>query len=35
MKMATKRKFAYYIKGNQIALVQREDALVGSNNSEY
>ena len=33
--MATKRKFAYYIKGNQIALIQREDALVGSNNSEY
>ena len=33
--MATKRKFAYYIKGNKIALIQREDALVGSNNSEY
>ena len=33
--MATKRKYAYYIKGNKIALIQREDALVGSNNSEY
>ena len=33
--MATKRKFAYYIKGNKIALIQREDALAGSSNDEY
>ena len=33
--MATKRKYAYYVKGNKIALIQREDALAGSNNSEY
>ena len=33
--MATKRKFAYYIKGNKIALIQREDALSGSNDDEY
>ena len=33
--MADKRKFAYYLKGNKLALIQREDALAGSNNSEY
>ena len=33
--MATKRKFAYYIKGNKIALIQREDALAGSSDDEY
>tara|TARA_R100000458_G_C8251449_1_gene228334 strand:- start:23 stop:685 length:663 start_codon:yes stop_codon:yes gene_type:complete len=33
--MATKRKYAYYIKGNKIGIIQREDALAGSNNSEY
>ena len=35
MTMATKRKFAYYIKGNKIALIQREDALAGSSDDEY
>ena len=33
--MATKRKYAYYIKGNQIGIIQREDALAGSSNNEY
>tara|TARA_R100000808_G_C2152877_1_gene162602 strand:+ start:10 stop:696 length:687 start_codon:yes stop_codon:yes gene_type:complete len=35
MKMATKRKYAYYIKGNKLAIIQREDALAGSSNDEY
>lgn len=33
--MATKRKYAYYIKGNKLAIIQREDALAGSSNDEY
>ena len=33
--MATKRKYAYYLKGNKIAIIQREDALAGSSNDEY
>ena len=33
--MATKRKFGYYIKGNKIALIQREDTVSDPNNSEY
>ena len=33
--MATKRKYAYYIKGNKLAVIQREDALAGSSNDEY
>jgi len=33
--MATKRKYAYYIKGNKLAIIQREDALAGSNDDEY
>ena len=33
--MATKRKYAYYIKGNKIAIIQREDDLAGSSNDEY
>ena len=33
--MAAKRKYAYYIKGKQIAIIQRKDALSGSNNDEY
>jgi len=35
MKMATKRKYAYYIKGNKLAIIQREDALAGSSGDEY
>jgi len=33
--MATKRKYAYYIKGNKLAIIQREDALAGSSGDEY
>ena len=33
--MATKRKYAYYIKGNNLAIIQREDALAGSSDDEY
>ena len=33
--MASKRKYAYYLKGNKIAIIQREDALAGSSNDEY
>jgi len=33
--MATKRKYAYYINGNKLAIIQREDALSGSSNDEY
>ena len=33
--MATKRKYAYYIKGNKLAIIQREDTLAGSSNDEY
>tara|TARA_R110000824_G_scaffold812_2_gene4996 strand:- start:237 stop:866 length:630 start_codon:yes stop_codon:yes gene_type:complete len=33
--MATKRKYAYYINGNKLAIIQREDALAGSSNDEY
>ena len=33
--MATKRKYAYYIKGSKLAIIQREDALAGSNDDEY
>ena len=33
--MATKRKYAYYLKGNKIGIIQREDALAGSSDDEY
>ena len=33
--MATKRKYAYYIKGNKLAIIQREDAIAGSSNNEF
>jgi hypothetical protein len=33
--MATKRKYAYYINGNKLAIIQREDTLAGSSNDEY
>jgi hypothetical protein len=33
--MATKRKYAYYINGNKLAIIQREDVLAGSSNDEY
>ena len=36
--MATKRKYAYYIKGNKIAIIQREDTVAteaGNFNNEY
>ena len=33
--MATKRKYAYYIKGNKLAIIQREDTIAGSSNDEY
>ena len=33
--MAAKKKYAYYIKGNQLAIIQRDDVSAGSNNSEY
>ena len=36
--MAAKRKYAYYIKGNKIAIIQREDTVAtaaGNFNNEY
>ena len=33
--MASKRKYGYYIKGNKLAIIQREDALAGSSDDEY
>ena len=31
MKMATKRKYGYYIKGNKIAVIEQSDATSGGN----
>ena len=36
--MATKRKYAYYIKGNNLAIIQREDTVAteaGDSNDDY